>query len=150
MFITTKQSVLNQRILHWNKKQSKRHEKEEGQVSLHWWAHLIDGTGRLLSYLAAACAEDLGEVLASGKKMSNRDFTFVGKSWTQWRVNFTQLISMCLKRDEHNKAHNPQQDSNTSIVLNSIFQSIWLNTRLRINNQLAELFEKMITLFIIL
>lgn len=117
-------------------------------MSLHWWAHLIDGTGRLLSYLAAACAEDLGEVLASGKKMSNRDFTFVGKSWTQWRVNFTQLISMCLKRDEHNKAHNPQQDSNTSIVLNSIFQSIWLNTRLRINNQLAELFEKMITLLL--
>lgn len=59
--------------------------------------HLVDGAGRLLPHLAAACAEDLGEVLSSSEKMSNRDFTLGAESRTQWRVNFTQLISACLQ-----------------------------------------------------
>jgi len=58
--------------------------------------HLINGTSSLLSYLAAACAKDLGEVLSSREKVSNRDFTFGAESRAQWLVHFSQVFSMCL------------------------------------------------------
>ena len=61
-----------------------------------WRTYLINGTSTLLSYLATACAQDLGEVLTSSEKVGYRDLTLGAKSRTEWLVNFGQLVSMRL------------------------------------------------------
>lgn len=59
-------------------------------------ADLVNSARRLLADPAAACAQDLGEILASGQKMSRWDFTADAQRGAERLVHLGQLLSLGL------------------------------------------------------